>query len=131
LTGLLVFPPAGDPVASGFCVGEYDRGAKHDGLARILQQEECSMNSLVRLLTIGAAVLVFAGSAFADRKPTPDERSRIESKLKELGFASWDEIELDDDSSAWEVDDARTGDGQEYDIELHPETLDVLRQERD
>jgi hypothetical protein len=89
------------------------------------------MNALVRLLAIAVAVLVSAGPAFADRKPTPDERSRIESRLKELGFTSWDEIELEDDSSAWEVDDARTGDGQEYDLKLHPETLDVLRQVRD
>jgi hypothetical protein len=89
------------------------------------------MTLLVRLLAAGAAVLVLAGPAFADRKPTPDERSRIESKLKELGFVSWDEIELEDDESAWEVDDARTGEAQEYDLKLHPESLDVLRQDRD
>jgi hypothetical protein len=44
---------------------------------------------------------------------------------------SWDEIELEDDGSAWEVDDARTGEAQEYDLKLHPESLDVLRQDRD
>ena len=82
-------------------------------------------------LAVGAAVLLLAGPALADRKPTPEERSRIEAKLTALGFTSWDEIELEDDSSAWEVDDATKGDGQEFDLDLHPETLEVLRQERD
>jgi hypothetical protein len=95
------------------------------------QWKERSVTSVVRLLAVGAAALILASPAFADRKPTPDERSRIEAKLKELGFTSWDEIELEDDNSAWEVDDARTSDGQEYDLKLHPETLEVLRRERD
>lgn len=45
--------------------------------------------------------------SLADRKPTLEERSRIETKLRELGYTSWDEIEFDEERNAWEVDDAR------------------------
>lgn len=64
--------------------------------------------------------------ALADRKPTLEEQSRIETKLKELGYTSWDEIEFDEERNAWEVDDARTADGRDYDLKLNPQTLDVI-----
>jgi len=89
------------------------------------------MNAFVPLLALGIAVAAFAGPALADRQPTPEERTRIEAKLNELGFTAWEEIELEDDNSAWEVEDARAADGREYELKLHPESLEVLRQELD
>jgi len=81
------------------------------------------------LLAPALAALLFAAPARADRDPTPEERALIEARLTALGFVAWDDIELDD--GVWEVDDARTAAGQEYDLDLHPETLEVLKQERD
>ena len=37
--------------------------------------------------------------SLADRKPTLEERSRIETKLRELGYTSWDEIEFDESAT--------------------------------
>ena len=82
------------------------------------------------LVSIAAATTLSAGVALADdRPPTPEERTRIEAELRRLGYVSWDSIELDD--GLWEVDDARTQDGQEYDLKLRPDTLEVVRRERD
>jgi hypothetical protein len=80
-------------------------------------------------LIAAVAAATLAGPALADRAPTPEERTAIEAKLTALGFVAWDEIELDD--GTWEVDDARTADGQEYDLDLAPGTLEVIRQDPD
>lgn len=85
------------------------------------------MIRLSKMLVVSAALASIAATpALADRKPTLEERSRIETKLKELGYTSWDEIEFDDERNAWEVDDARTADGRDYDLKLNPQTLDVF-----
>lgn len=80
---------------------------------------------LVGTLAIGMA----ATPALADdRPPTADERAAIEQVLTDGGFVGWDEIEFDDDGY-WEVDDARTSDGRQYDLKLAAETYEIL--ERD
>lgn len=85
------------------------------------------MLRLSRMLVVSAALAsVAVMPALADRKPTLEERSRIETKLKELGYTSWDEIEFDDKRNAWEVDDARMADGRDYDLKLNPQTLDII-----
>jgi hypothetical protein len=83
------------------------------------------MNHSMKVLALAAAMGLAAGPAFADRAPTAEERERIEAQLTSLGYTSWEEIEWDDDGY-WEVDDAIGPDGVEYDLELHPETLEVL-----
>lgn len=45
--------------------------------------------------------------------------------LHQMGFVSWDEIELDD--GLWEVDDAVRADGSQWDIKLDPKTLEVVK----
>lgn len=77
------------------------------------------------------AVLLAAPVARADERPSPEERSRIEAALRQLGFASWGEIEREDGGRAWEVDDARRSDGTKYDLELAADDLRVIKQERD
>lgn len=75
------------------------------------------MIRLSKMLVVSTALASLAVTpALADRKPTLEVRSRIETKLKELGYTSWDEIEFDDERNAWEVDDARTADGRDYDL---------------
>lgn len=85
---------------------------------------------MIRLSKMFVLIATLASIAvtpsMADRKPTLEERSRIETKLKELGYTSWDEIEFDEERNAWEVDNARTADGRDYDLKLNPQTLDVI-----
>jgi hypothetical protein len=76
-------------------------------------------------LVLAAGVLSF-GQALADRPPTPQERSRIETMLRQEGFTRWGRIELDDEIDLWEVDDAYASDGQKYDLRLDPETLAII-----
>ncbi len=78
---------------------------------------------MTRAIIILAAMLIGA-PAFADREPTPAERERIEEVLRAEGYVSWEEIELDDE--VWEIDDARSADGREYDLKLDPATLAIL-----
>ncbi|GGG28332.1 hypothetical protein GCM10010964_15300 [Caldovatus sediminis] len=87
--------------------------------------------SMLRLASAGAAALAAAapGPTLAGRPPTPEERARIEAVLRGLGFVAWEEIEFED--GVWEVDDARMPDGAEYDLKLHPETLEVIERKRD
>jgi len=76
-----------------------------------------------------AGLLVVAAPAFGpaladdDRKPTAEELTAIEAVLRDAGYVSWDEIELDD--GVWEVDDAKA-DGTEHDLELDPATLAIV-----
>ncbi|MEW6394362.1 MAG: PepSY domain-containing protein [Pseudomonadota bacterium] len=79
----------------------------------------------------GALASIAVTSALADRKPTWDERSRIETKLKELGYARWNDVEFDEERNAWEVDNARAADGKEYDLKLNPQSLDVISRRLD
>lgn len=77
-----------------------------------------------------AMLCVLANPALADdRPPSAEERQRIEAKLTDLGYTSWEEIKWDDDGY-WEVDDAIGSDGK-YELKLDLETLEVIREERD
>jgi len=81
------------------------------------------------------AMTVSVPALARDRAPTANERAAIEKKLRSLGYTSWDDIKLDDDrpyhQPKWEIDDARKGNGQRFDIELEPRTLKLLQTERD
>jgi hypothetical protein len=79
---------------------------------------------------VGVTALL-AAPALADRAPTATERAAIEPILKSAGFVSWEEIELDDDGPLWEIDDARTADGQKYDVKINPETMQIVRKTLD
>ena len=82
-----------------------------------------------RILLLSAAVLLSPLAAEA-RDPTPEMRARIEAALREQGYASWDDIDVERDGRI-EVDDARHADGKEYDLELDPQTLRVIKREED
>jgi hypothetical protein len=58
------------------------------------------MSSIKRILLglVLAAGALVPGQALADRTPTPQERSRIETMLRNEGFTRWGKIELDDDT---------------------------------
>jgi hypothetical protein len=70
------------------------------------------------------------GQVVADRAPTPEERSSIETVLRNEGFTRWGKIELDDED-VWEVDNAHASDGRRYDLWLHPDTLAIIGREPD
>jgi len=77
-------------------------------------------------------VLVFfvgAGPALADRGPTLEERDSIEQALRVQGFVRWGDIDLDESEGVWEVEDALSVDGREYDLKLRAATLEVVDRE--
>jgi uncharacterized membrane protein YkoI len=76
-----------------------------------------------------AAVLLLPLAAEA-RDPTPEMRVRIEAALREQGYVAWDDIDVERDGRI-EVDDARGPDGKEYDLELDPQTLRVIKREEE
>jgi hypothetical protein len=73
--------------------------------------------------------MLLPGYALADRPPTPQERSRIETMLHNEGFIRWGRIELDDEDGSWEVDDAYASDGRRYGLTLHPDTFAIIGRE--
>jgi Peptidase propeptide and YPEB domain len=87
-----------------------------------------TIRQIVFFLVFGAGVLS-SGQALADRAPRPEERSRIETMLRNEGFTRWGKIELDDEDDVWAVDDAHASDGNSYDLLLHPDTLAIIARE--
>ena len=87
--------------------------------------------STIRQIVLGLllAAGVAPGQVLADRAPTPQERSRIETVLRSQGFTRWGKIELDDEEHTWEIDGARASDGHRYELRLHPETLEIITRE--
>jgi hypothetical protein len=76
-----------------------------------------------------AAGALAPGQVLADRAPTPQERSRIETMLRNEGFIRGGKIEFDDEEDIWEVDNAHASDGHRYDLRLHPDTLEIITRE--
>ena len=73
--------------------------------------------------------ILFPGHVLADRAPSPEERFRIETTLRNEGFTDWGKIELDDEDDVWAIDDAHAFDGQSYYLSLHPDTLAIIARE--
>jgi hypothetical protein len=86
---------------------------------------------MMKKILLPLALVLIASPALADRAPTAEERTAIETKLRAEGFTSWESIELEDDESVWEVDDARGADGREYDLELRFGTLEIVDRDAD
>jgi len=82
-----------------------------------------------------AVALLASPLAAADRDPTPAERTAIEKVLRDNGFVSWEDIELDDDRPLrkpyWDVDDARDRAGRAFDLKIEPGTYKILRRTPD
>ena len=69
----------------------------------------------IRQIVFGVVLatgILSSGQVLADRAPSPEERSRIETTLRNEGFTRWGKIELDDDDDVWEIDDAYASDGR-------------------
>ena len=79
-------------------------------------------------LTLALATIV-ALPVYADEEAGPEDRARITEALRAAGYESFEEVEFDD--GVWEVDDAVGSDGREYDLELDPDTLEIIRKEPD
>jgi Peptidase propeptide and YPEB domain len=96
-----------------------------------VRQRSYAMPTIRRILLglVISATTLSSGPVFADRPPTPQERSQIEAILRNEGFTHWGEIELDDD--LWQVDDAYASDGRRYDLKLDPDTLSIVEREPD
>jgi len=87
----------------------------------------------IRQIVLGLllAAGVVPGQVLADRTPGPEERTRIETLLRDAGFTDWGKIELNEDDDFWEVENAYASDGHRYDLKLHLETLTIIKGEAD
>jgi hypothetical protein len=55
--------------------------------------------------------------------PTPEERTRIETSLRAMGFERWGDIERESQGREWEVDDAIMPDGRQFSLRLAADDL--------
>ena len=78
---------------------------------------------------IAAAALASPALAKDPRPPSPEHRAHIEHALKSQGFVRWSGIRMDDDGP--EVDSAWDAQGRRFELKLHPQTLKVIRTERE
>jgi Peptidase propeptide and YPEB domain len=78
-----------------------------------------------------AAGMLFPRQVLADRDPTPEERSQIETMLRNEGYTDWGAIALDDDDDIWEVDEAYASNGRKYALKLSPGTFAIIQREPD
>lgn len=76
-----------------------------------------------------ALALSLAPAAHADTPLSPDQKAKVEAKLKQEGFTKWSEIELDD--GVIEVDDAYDAAGKKFDLKLDPNTLAIVKRKND
>jgi Peptidase propeptide and YPEB domain len=92
-------------------------------------REQLPASSVVDVHQSGRVGILFPGRVLADRAPRPEERSRIETMLRNEGYTHWGKIELDDDDDVWAIDDAHAFDGHRYDLRLDPDTLAIITRE--
>ena len=88
-----------------------------------------TIKRIIPSLVLAAAGMLAPGQVLADRLPSPEERSSIETLLRDAGFQQWGKIELNEDDDFWEVEDAYASDGRKYDLKLHLEMLTILKGE--
>ena len=90
-----------------------------------------TIKQIIPSLVLAAAGMLVPGQVLADRLPSPEERSSIETLLRDAGFQQWGKIELNEDDDFWEVEDAYASDGGKYDLKLNLETLTIIKGEAD
>ena len=88
-----------------------------------------TIKRIIPSLVLAAAGMLVPGQVLADRLPSPEERSSIETLLRDAGFQQWGKIELNEDDDFWEVEDAYDSEGHKYDLKLHLETLTIIKGE--
>jgi hypothetical protein len=89
-----------------------------------------------RTLTLG--ILITLGSlaapaddTHADRKPTPQERSRAEERLRQLGYVQWVDIEIEEGNDLIEIEGALHVSGRRHDLKLRTNSLEIVSRKRD
>ncbi|MFE1598987.1 PepSY domain-containing protein [Methylobacterium sp. ID0610] len=76
-----------------------------------------------------AAAGPFVGVALADTPLPPEQHAKVEALLRQQGFTTWKEIELDD--GMIEVEDAVDASGKKVDLKLDPATLEIKSRKTD
>jgi hypothetical protein len=90
-----------------------------------------TIRRIIASLVLAAAGMLVPGQVLADRLPSPEERSSIETLLRDAGFTQWGKIELNEDDAFWDVEDAYAADGNKYELKLNLETLTIIKGEAD
>jgi Peptidase propeptide and YPEB domain len=88
-----------------------------------------TIKQIVPRLVLAAAGMLAPGLVLADRLPSPEERSSIETLLRDAGFQQWGKIGLNEDDDFWDVENAYASDGSKYDLKLNLETLTIIKGE--
>ena len=86
----------------------------------------------MRYLVPLALLSVIASPALGKKDPRPpsaEQRGVIEKALRDQGFIRWSGIRPDD--GGWEVDSVWDRQGRRVEVKLHPQTLRVIRRERE
>ena len=77
----------------------------------------------IRWITLALASSLMLAAPAGAQEPTNAELIRIEAALRDAGFITWGEIELDDD--VWLVEEARRVDGGICDVSVDAETFTI------
>ena len=71
-----------------------------------------------RLMIAAAAIALFAAPAFADEKPSDAEAKSLAAAASALGFTGGRFKKESEGSGVYEVDDAKSKDGGQYDLKF-------------
>jgi opacity protein-like surface antigen len=72
----------------------------------------------LRLITAVAAAMAVSAPAFADTKPSADEVKRLTEAAAALGFTGGQPEKETEGSGVFEIDDAKSKDGGQYDLKF-------------
>lgn len=80
-----------------------------------------------RMFVALAFVLLFPGTALAERDATPAEAMRVATALQALGYTAISDIDVVGNRF---IVDARSAQGHDVDVEVNRQTLRVIRERR-
>ncbi|MGL4397753.1 MAG: PepSY domain-containing protein [Hyphomicrobium sp.] len=71
-----------------------------------------------RMALIAFSTFALTGAALADAKPSADEAKKITDAIAAAGYSGGEMEKESEGSGVYEVDDAKSKDGMQYDIKL-------------
>jgi hypothetical protein len=94
-----------------------------------IDTEDTVMRRTLSAAAVAVALAAAACASSPEVAPTAQERTQIETALRNGGYSRWEGIKLQ--GGAWAVDDARSSDGRTYDLRLDRNTMAVIGKEVD
>jgi opacity protein-like surface antigen len=72
----------------------------------------------ISLMAAAAAIAFLATPAFADEKPSAEELAKLTAAAEALGFTGGEAEKESEGSGVFEIDDAKSKDGSQYDLKF-------------